>query len=629
MNLSSDLERMVLDANSRAPGLTARVGRFVQIAKYYRWRQIAQRGWNGLRSRFGNKQVKVGATPAEVRFRKSDDRVRQLAMVIANDHATRAGSSCENLMGGQITLLHESRPVDWPMDWRFVKHPKPPHLWRFQLHYHEYFLGALANCDNNEARTSIWSAIQSWLKELEPNNSTRADDAWHPYCISRRVQAWLWILNSSEPPAELRQQMQSSLWQQTEYLFRRLERDLGGNHLVENLTAITLVAALLESPESGVLLEQAGTELIEQLDGQILEHGEHFERSPMYHCQILGNVLAIAVICRERAAWISDRCRKIATDMVTFLSGICHPDGEIPLFGDSGFGEAISVSSIKQLAKLAEVAWPNMSVMNPESSPYWCARHDESLLVFDCGEVGADALPAHAHCDLLGFEASLDGERWFVDSGNFNYEDDSIRGYCRSSIAHNVVTIDRQNQCDVWSKFRMGSRGKPSGMRTGMQGDFQWACASHDAYRQSGIPHVWRLMAAQGDQVWLCADWIPEIRSRKIEGWLHLSPQIQVHPDGNNQFRLEGKSIRKLDFFGVTKIQPVSGWYCHGFGVRELNSVLCYELDVAKVTLAGWVQTKVDADVRIETAGSSLKIIERKSGTEERTIFEWDFAKCI
>ena len=49
-------------------------------------------------------------------------------------------------------------------------------------------------------------------------------------------------------------------------------------------------------------------------------------------------------------------------------------------------------------------------------------RSGDRLLV-DCGEIGPDYLPGHAHCDTLSFELSLSGQRVVVDSGCGIYVD--------------------------------------------------------------------------------------------------------------------------------------------------------------------------------------------------------------
>jgi uncharacterized heparinase superfamily protein len=128
---------------------------------------------------------------------------------------------------------------------------------------------------------------------------------------------------------------------------------------------------------------------------------------------------------------------------------------------------------------------------------YWTWRHERDYLLFDAGPVGPDHLPAHAHADLLNIEISIDGRRFVVDSGVFDYEDGPMRRYCRSTAAHNALEIDGASQCDMWSRFRMGHRGWPTSLFTGSEGGFDWTSAAHNAYRRLGAPTVGRWIACR------------------------------------------------------------------------------------------------------------------------------------
>ena len=52
---------------------------------------------------------------------------------------------------------------------------------------------------------------------------------------------------------------------------------------------------------------------------------------------------------------------------------------------------------------------------------YFGARLGDDYLVVDCGRIGPDDLPAHAHGDVLSFELSIAGHRIIVDQGVYEY----------------------------------------------------------------------------------------------------------------------------------------------------------------------------------------------------------------
>jgi len=109
--------------------------------------------------------------------------------------------------------------------------------------------------------------------------------------------------------------------------------------------------------------------------------------------------------------------------MLKFLSSILHPDGEIPLLSDSGFLEAPSVQEIDSVAKLNErsLDLPLAKSDMISLGGYQIFRSDTMFGICDFGSIAAPKLPAHGHCDATNLEISIEGNRWIVDSGNFNY----------------------------------------------------------------------------------------------------------------------------------------------------------------------------------------------------------------
>ena len=95
------------------------------------------------------------------------------------------------------------------------------------------------------------------------------------------------------------------------------------------------------------------------------------------------------------------------------------------------------------------------------ASGYFVIRNLDDMLVVDCGEVGPDYQPGHAHCDTLSFELASDGRTIIVDSGVYDYEDSEMRRYVRSTRAHNTAMVDGCEQSEIWGAFRVARRARP------------------------------------------------------------------------------------------------------------------------------------------------------------------------
>ncbi len=605
-----------------------KLSRGIQILQHYRWIQIYRRC-----TREGLRRLHRATPIGEIRYPEPltpsvSPIFAKIGRVIVGGFGNHLQHRHSRLAEGKLVLLNAPCDVGWPLDWCHPQTQCMPHLWKFQFQYMEYLLAEIADAET-EARAAawhrVWDTLHRWVTVHDPREVARNSDSWHPFCISRRVPVWIWLLATCPDGSEQHPQILASLHQQCSHLHDHLEFDPGGNHLLENLTALALAASFLQTSPSRQWMSTVSTLLPGELSRQLLSTGEHFERSPMYHCQVLRNLLVVALCSRETQPDLAGICRQSASQMLEFLGSILHPDGEIPLFADSGFGEAPSLAEIRSLAALAELQLPQLGPGVTVCGQYWIhegVNQPSDRLIFDGGDVGARELPAHAHCDLLNLEASVGGSRWFVDSGNFNYQDDAMRRYCRSSLAHNVATIENQNSCEIWSQFRMGFRGKVQSFATYKSDGVDWVVASHNGYRRQGCRCMTRLVAAGKQPFWLVADHAAASSSRSLVAYLHLAVDLRVQPlDDPHSFLLQHQQQQRLlTFFGIQGVEISQGWYCKAFGFREKKSALVYD-GLPGSSPAGWVLTPLSARPRVDVAKGRLKLTFPADSDFE---FEWE-----
>ena len=499
-----------------------------------------------------------------------------------------------------VRFLNVRHSLPDPIDWRLECWPEASQLWRFHLHYHEFLLDAAA--DGTEvALRGAWDVVEQWIENNRLSDPRVLFDAWHPYCISRRLPVWICLWTTSPPDEPLRKQVLDSLWMQARYLAGHLERDLGGNHLLENLRALILAGCFLDCPEAEGWRHLAGRFLRDELAEQILPHGEHFERSPMYHAAMLDAVLDIRDAAGELMLETAALAAESAEKMGGFLREVLHPDGGIPLLGDSCFGETPSPAGLLGRTGVGKggprSVRPTVAKRGGQCcGNYWIYRDEESVVLLDAGPVGPDHLPAHAHADLLTFEASFRGSRLFVDSGVGSYQDDDDRRYCRSTAAHNALEIDGTDQCDMWSKFRMGYRGWPSGLTVGETAGFFWAGATHNAYRRLGVPNVGRWFACRPGGPWICVDWAVGKGWHRYTNRLHLYPEVVAEQTGDSEvaLKLEERTL-KLRFFAPGEVAIEQGWYYPKMGYRQSAAVVCWRASTRRPVVCGWALTGNDA----------------------------------
>jgi uncharacterized heparinase superfamily protein len=313
----------------------------------------------------------------------------------------------------------------------------------------------------------------------------------------------------------------------------------------------------------------------------------------MYHAHMLEAVLDVRDACVDSKSELSVECASTAKRMAVFLQSLLHPDGDIPLLGDSAFGECPDAAHlIARAGQGTESQGTASQFKEGEASRvgnYWIARDANSFLLFDGGNAGPDHLPAHAHADLLTLEASVDGKRLFVDSGVFNYQDDDMRRYCRSTAAHNVLQIDDLDQFDLWSRFRMGYRGWTYDFKSGQRDGYQWAEAWHDAYRRIGVPRVSRRIMYRSGGPWTITDTAVGQGRHKLTSRLHIHPDWAVVQTSYDELALQhGATKLILRALGHGTLTIASGWYCQEFGRRIESPVAEWTVETDLPATCGW-----------------------------------------
>ncbi len=461
-----------------------------------------------------------------------------------------------------------------------------PKLWRYNLHYFDY-LHDPRRSDENKC-----FLIADWIQRNPP----RTEDAWEPYTVSLRIVNWIkffllpniaGLKESSERP--LRREWLESLYQQVLWLEKNVEYHILANHYLKNGVALFFAGLYFQGIDADRWLHKGLKIFQEELAEQFLADGGHFERSPMYHSICVVDCLDILNLTTNSPAMISG---KITDEFIgkvraalDFLNDICLPDGGIPLFNDSAFGIAPTPSQIFDYAERVigynRLPQPTSSAVTTLStSGYYVCRHARDMIIIDCGPIGPDYQPGHAHCDTLSYELAIDGRRVVVDSGVFDYEPSQERAYVRSTRAHNTVIVDGMEQSEVWGVFRVARRARP------IQGRIDKAESgailfegAHDGYcRLPGTPVHRRRISYDEQGSWVITDELIGAGCHHMESVVHIHPDFTIVRSGAQSFRVErcGEMIATIEVLSDCEATVEAGCYFPEFGLSSKNSVIAF-----------------------------------------------------
>jgi hypothetical protein len=497
----------------------------------------------------------------------------------------QAGASRRMIVSREFTFLNRTVGGRDAIPWNDRRLPK---LWLYHLNYFDFLNIDLTRPGDASALVGALSLALDWCT----SNRQGTEVGWEPYPLSLRIVNWLKFLGRN---GRLLEEMGAgtllkSLAVQAARLERRLEKDLLGNHLLKNIKALLFAGAMLESPRS-TRWWSIGEELLgQQLDEQILPDGGHFERSPMYHAQVLADLAEIRLLCRAMRKGLA--CSRLLSEkiraMARFLRAVLHPDGAIPLFNDSVLGGARAPAESLAMAEL-----PNPQVIESESpvtvfpdTGYGViqSRESRSTLIFDCGPLGPDYQPGHGHCDVLSYELSLQSRRVVVDTGVSTYESCTERRYERSTAAHNTLRIDGEEQAEIWASFRVGRRPRVGRVEGGEIKEFHFVRGVHYAYKPRAVIHS-RMIVLTPRKCWVVIDLLKGKGKHLVESFIHFHPAVGVellnNPASNNlgtagtcwAIRF-GEEQYFLTTRGGGEVVAQQSWYAPEFGLRQRRTTL-------------------------------------------------------
>lgn len=433
-----------------------------------RARQAALRRWPGP---FERRWHHAGGEPSwPDGFQALDERVPPYA------------ASIEDLEQGRLTFLNEPRDLGRPVAWDPADASQ---LWLYHQHYWEWAWTLLGEPDRGRAQALFGRQVRGWIDAVPFGRW----NAWAPYPAS--VRAWVFVNVAFRlvRGTAVEERFHELLRLHAGFVEHNLELDVGGNHLLKNLKALVGLGVFFAD---GRLVDKAVTHLNRELSIQVLADGGHFELSPSYHCQVLGDLLDISSLMEAAGHSSVPGLADAISRMQRWLGAMVMPDGDVPLFND---GERVGRARIQSLAPEPPSDGP-LTVL--AESGYVVARPGTRIhLVADVGAPCPPDLPAHAHADCLTFELAVDGRRVVVDPGTSVYGSGAQRQWERSTPAHNTVTVDGVDQTEVWGSFRAGRLARATLDSARVVGEMVDIRAHHTGYGHlSGTPvhrRHWRI----------------------------------------------------------------------------------------------------------------------------------------
>jgi hypothetical protein len=283
---------------------------------------------------------------------------------------------------------------------------------------------------------------------------------------------------------------------------------------------------------------------------QILEEECHRQNAPDggnreqafgYQTFVLDFLLLAGLAARARGEDFSPVYWRRLEVMIDFLASMTNVAGQLPMVGDADDGFVVrlapeagfsphgsliatgavlferpdlaakagaadsktvtllGVSSVRTLARLKQRGRagfrPRMQFA--ESGYYLLGSGfdtpDEVRLLVDAGPLGYLSIAAHGHADALSFVLNIGDREILVDPGTYAYHTDPAwRRYFRSTLAHNTVGIDGEDQSLQAGNFMWTDHARARCIEFEAGGSVQRFVGEHHGYERLADPVVHR-----------------------------------------------------------------------------------------------------------------------------------------
>jgi uncharacterized heparinase superfamily protein len=541
--------------------------RFVRTIRHIPPAQLGARFWLSTKraavSRFATSGFKGGRALVAT--------VPELASILPISPFPRSVDDRIKFSGGEPTvdLVGTSWPIHPPVQWHGGMLEVGTRLEKLHLHYHDY----LESADDD----LFAAVIDDWIDHNPPYTDDYWRHNWNSYALSIRVVTWMQELAKRHgrfPEARVERWLRS-LAAQMRFLRRNIEQDVRGNHIIRNIRALLWGGAFFCGREADQARTLGLALLTRELDVQFLGDGFHFERSPSYHAQVLGDLIDCRVVLNPGS--IRDRVDTLLGQMCSALARLTHPDGTPALFNDGGLGMARAPAELIAAAgSFVSVAPVERGAFTLPEAGYFGIRTAEEYFVADCGVLCPDSLPAHAHADILSFEWSVGAHRIVVDQGVYEYHEGERRRRSREVQTHNTVAVAGGDQAEFWASFRVGRRPSVSMDRWTAKREGIHLVGSHDGFSVLPGHPIHRRTFDVRQCVLAVVDSVVGGVGQSVTAGILLHPDVEVHVQGKAVQLTAGAETIMVEANCPMDVLDAVWWPDLGVEVPTIRLVLRY-----------------------------------------------------
>lgn len=429
-------------------------------------------------------------------------------------------------------------------------------LWELNRLGHFLTLGrAYALTGDETFAQEIFAQLQSWEEQNPLGRGPNWSCAMEVALRTVNLLATFTLVRHSESltPDNL-VALLGTLGRHGEHIERNREFSYLGtsNHYLSDIAGLLWLGLLLpELSSAASWRDWAFSELLREMDKQVLPDGTDHEGSTGYHRYVTELLLYSFLLCRENGVEIEDAYWNKLRAMLRYISAYLRPDGSAPLIGDSDGGQFLPVvwreaNNHCFLLSVAAAAGVDRELkltgQQLSEEALWIVGAkgvaEYLALPVNARELGSDAFAdtglyilrqgdlylslnastnhqagrsSHRHNDVLSIEVAACGRRFIVDPGSYMYTGDlHERHLFRSTAYHSTIEVDglEQNIITEPLPFKIGNNARPQVTTWQVGADEDHIVAEHSGYERlpRGVKQTRAITFQKSKRYWLIKD---------------------------------------------------------------------------------------------------------------------------
>lgn len=373
----------------------------------------------------------------------------------------------------------------------------------------------------HEARRAARELVENWIKRH------RNAALWDVGTTGQRVANWIILYDfyGASADAVFQDKVFDSLGRQARHLSRALPGGAAGIELLNGIRGLAIAGLAFQGREAW--LAQALDLLQAEIGKQILPDGGHISRSPAQLLDVLRLLMDIRTGLASADYPVPEQVEHTIDRMAQALRFFRYPDKGFALFNGTQESDEVMVDAV-----LTRTNAHGRILRHLPQSGYERVTMGRSLLMIDAGAPAPRPFDTRAHVAPLSFEFVYGKERVLVACGT-HPSDPAWQYALRGTAAHNTLTIDARNACEIREDGAIARRPRTVTHNRSESREAILFEGSHDGYVPlNGITHRRRLYLSReghdlrGEESLTCSTGLSKPADIAVR--FHLHPRVQA-----------------------------------------------------------------------------------------------------